>query len=195
MTFGYTSTEPVLRDFSLTVAPGETVALVGSSGSGKSTVGLLLPRFYDVHEGAVTIDGVDVREATLQSLRAQHRRRVRGLVPLLGHDQRQHCVRRGPTRPRPRSKPRRAPRRRTSSSCVCRRATRPSSASRGSRSPVASGSASRWRGALLSDPADPLARRRDVVGRRPHRGGDPRHAATDREQPHDDLDRAPALDA
>jgi ATP-binding cassette subfamily B protein len=69
VTFGYTSTEPVLRDFSLTVAPGETVALVGGSGSGKSTVGLLLPRFYDVHSGAISIDGVDVRDATLQSLR------------------------------------------------------------------------------------------------------------------------------
>ncbi len=69
VTFGYTSTEPVLRDFSLTVHAGETVALVGSSGSGKSTVGLLLPRFYDVHAGSVTIDGVDVRSVTLQSLR------------------------------------------------------------------------------------------------------------------------------
>jgi ATP-binding cassette subfamily B protein len=69
VTFGYTSTEPVLREFDLTVAPGETVALVGGSGSGKSTVGLLLPRFYDVHAGKVTIDGVDVRDATLASLR------------------------------------------------------------------------------------------------------------------------------
>jgi len=69
VTFGYTSTDPVLRGFSLTVAPGETVALVGSSGSGKSTVGLLLPRFYDVHDGTVSIDGVDVRDVTLQSLR------------------------------------------------------------------------------------------------------------------------------
>jgi ATP-binding cassette subfamily B protein len=69
ITFGYTSTEPVLRDFSLTVRPGETIALVGTSGSGKSTVGLLLPRFYDVHSGAVTIDGTDVRDVTLQSLR------------------------------------------------------------------------------------------------------------------------------
>jgi ATP-binding cassette subfamily B protein len=70
ITFGYTSTEPVLKDFSLTVAPGETVALVGTSGSGKSTVGLLLPRFYDVHSGSVSVDGVDVRDVTLASLRA-----------------------------------------------------------------------------------------------------------------------------
>jgi ATP-binding cassette subfamily B protein len=71
VTFGYMRSEPVLRDFTLTVAPGETVALVGTSGSGKSTVGLLLPRFYDVHEGSVQIDGIDVRDVTLASLRRQ----------------------------------------------------------------------------------------------------------------------------
>jgi ATP-binding cassette subfamily B protein len=71
VSFGYLRTEPVLRDFSLTVAPGETVALVGTSGSGKSTVGLLLPRFYDVHDGSVRIDDVDVRDVTLASLREQ----------------------------------------------------------------------------------------------------------------------------
>jgi ATP-binding cassette, subfamily B, bacterial len=71
VSFGYLRAEPVLRDFSLTVHPGETVALVGTSGSGKSTVGLLLPRFYDVHEGAVRVDDVDVRDVTLVSLREQ----------------------------------------------------------------------------------------------------------------------------
>jgi ABC-type multidrug transport system fused ATPase/permease subunit len=60
-----------LHDFSLRVAPGETVALVGASGSGKSTVSLLLPRFYDVQDGAIRIDGVDVRDATLDSLRRE----------------------------------------------------------------------------------------------------------------------------
>ncbi len=68
--FGYTASEPVLRGLSLTVEPGETVALVGGAGSGKSTISLLLPRFYDVQAGSVRVDGVDVRQATMASLRA-----------------------------------------------------------------------------------------------------------------------------
>ncbi|MDT9681138.1 ABC transporter ATP-binding protein [Streptomyces sp. TRM76323] len=67
---------PVLDGFSLTVRPGETVAVVGASGSGKSTVSLLLPRFYDATGGTVRVGGHDVRDLTLQSLRA-----AIGLVP------------------------------------------------------------------------------------------------------------------
>ncbi|NBC47337.1 MAG: lipid A export permease/ATP-binding protein MsbA [Gammaproteobacteria bacterium] len=61
----------VLRDLSLAIEPGRSIALVGRSGSGKSTIASLLPRFYDPTEGAVLIDGIDVRELTLASLRAQ----------------------------------------------------------------------------------------------------------------------------
>jgi subfamily B ATP-binding cassette protein MsbA len=61
----------ILRCVSFAACPGEVVAIVGSSGSGKTTLVNLLPRFYDVSEGAVLIDGVDVREATLASVRAQ----------------------------------------------------------------------------------------------------------------------------
>jgi ATP-binding cassette subfamily B protein len=69
VTFGYARSEPVLQDFSISVEPGETLALVGTSGSGKSTVSLLLPRFYDVHAGAVRVGGADVRTLRLESLR------------------------------------------------------------------------------------------------------------------------------
>ncbi|MGH7877405.1 MAG: ABC transporter ATP-binding protein, partial [Candidatus Dormibacteraceae bacterium] len=69
--FGYLRSEPVLDSFSLRVEPGETVALVGGAGSGKSTVAMLLPRFYDVQSGAIRIDGSDVRDFTLNSLRSQ----------------------------------------------------------------------------------------------------------------------------
>ncbi|WP_405712836.1 MULTISPECIES: ABC transporter ATP-binding protein [unclassified Streptomyces] len=74
--FGYDAERPVLDGFSLTIEPGETVAVVGASGSGKSTVSLLLPRFYDVTHGAVLVGGHDVRELTHESLRA-----AIGLVP------------------------------------------------------------------------------------------------------------------
>jgi subfamily B ATP-binding cassette protein MsbA len=63
--------EPVLRDIELRIPRGEMVALVGPSGGGKSTMADLLLRFYDVGEGAIRIDGTDIREVTLRSLRAQ----------------------------------------------------------------------------------------------------------------------------
>ena len=68
--FGYVPSEPVLRGLSLRVQPGETLAVVGTSGSGKSTISLLLPRFYDVRAGAIRIGGYDVRDLTIDSLRA-----------------------------------------------------------------------------------------------------------------------------
>ena len=68
--FGYLPSEPVLRGLSLHVPPGQTLAVVGTSGSGKSTISLLLPRFYDVRGGAIRVGGQDVRDLTLDSLRA-----------------------------------------------------------------------------------------------------------------------------
>ena len=69
VTFGYQEGRPVLEHFSLRVAPGTSVALVGATGSGKSTVARLLPRFYDAEAGRVLIDGLDITEMRLKELR------------------------------------------------------------------------------------------------------------------------------
>ena len=71
VSFGYTRRDPVLDGVSLTVAPGETLALVGGAGSGKSTVALLLPRFYDPQGGALRLGGVDLRRLRLADLRSE----------------------------------------------------------------------------------------------------------------------------
>jgi ATP-binding cassette subfamily B protein len=70
VTFGYGDGEPVLEDVSLDVPSGATVGLAGPTGAGKSTLLKLVPRFHDVNTGSVSVDGVDVREYALQSLRA-----------------------------------------------------------------------------------------------------------------------------
>jgi ATP-binding cassette subfamily B protein len=69
--FAYDPETPVLRGVDLRIEPGTTVALIGRSGSGKTTVALLIPRFYDVASGRVLIDGVDVRHVTRRSLRRE----------------------------------------------------------------------------------------------------------------------------
>jgi ATP-binding cassette, subfamily B, multidrug efflux pump len=71
VTFAYVEDEPVLKDVSFRVEPGQRVAIVGATGAGKSTIASLLLRFYDVQEGRITIDGVDIREMELASLRAR----------------------------------------------------------------------------------------------------------------------------
>jgi len=75
VTFSYVEGEPVLRDVSFEVRPGQRVAIVGATGSGKTTIVSLLLRFYDVRQGRITIDGVDIREMELAALR-----RLFGLV-------------------------------------------------------------------------------------------------------------------
>jgi len=71
VTFGYPKGGTLLHGISLDVPPGTSLALVGPSGSGKTTLANLIPRFYDVTAGSVRVDGHDVRDVTLQSLRAQ----------------------------------------------------------------------------------------------------------------------------
>lgn len=76
VSFAYHAEQPVLKDLDLKVYPGEAIALVGASGAGKTTLVNLLPRFYDPQAGQILIDGVDIREVTLRSLRRQI-----GIVP------------------------------------------------------------------------------------------------------------------
>lgn len=71
VSFSYDGEKKALDDFSLDVPAGRVVAIVGPSGAGKTTIANLLPRFYDATEGAITVDGVDVRDVTFQSLREQ----------------------------------------------------------------------------------------------------------------------------
>jgi subfamily B ATP-binding cassette protein MsbA len=76
VTFEYKKGEPALRQLDLEVNPGQVVAIVGPSGAGKTTIANLIPRFYDPIEGNITIDGIDIKTITLQSLREQI-----GIVP------------------------------------------------------------------------------------------------------------------
>ncbi|SEK94479.1 ATP-binding cassette, subfamily B [Bosea lupini] len=71
VSFGYTPDRKILRGIDLAIRAGETIAFVGPSGAGKTTICSLLPRFYDVESGQITIDGIDIRQMTLASLRGQ----------------------------------------------------------------------------------------------------------------------------
>ena len=71
VTFGYASDRPVLEQIDLELAPGRTVALIGHTGSGKTTLAALVPRFYDASEGRIVVDGADVRDVTRRSLRRE----------------------------------------------------------------------------------------------------------------------------
>jgi ATP-binding cassette subfamily B protein/subfamily B ATP-binding cassette protein MsbA len=71
ITFGYQPDQPVLKNISLDVRPRETLAIIGTTGAGKSTLVSLAPRFFDPWQGRITIDGHDIREVTLRSLRDQ----------------------------------------------------------------------------------------------------------------------------
>lgn len=69
VTFGYEPSRTILNNIHLTIRAGETVAFVGPSGAGKTTICSLLPRFYDVDQGSITVDGIDIRNIKLQNLR------------------------------------------------------------------------------------------------------------------------------
>jgi ABC-type transport system involved in cytochrome bd biosynthesis fused ATPase/permease subunit len=140
VSFAYDADRRVLDDVSLQVPAGGSVALVGPSGVGKSTLGALVARFHDPTEGRVLIDGRDAREYALDWLRAQWRSCSR--TPCCSPAA---CATTSPTAPMratTRSSPPRAPPPPTTSSASCRPATTPSSVLRARACPAASGSAS-----------------------------------------------------
>src|SRR3989304_4600291 len=69
VSFGYDAISPILSHIDIDARPGQVIALMGPTGSGKTTVVNLMPRFYDATDGRITIDGIDTRDVTLASLR------------------------------------------------------------------------------------------------------------------------------
>ena len=99
VSFAYPGGPPILTDVSFTARPGMSVALVGQTGAGKSTTMALLQRLWDPTSGRVRIDGQDLRDVTLESLRARDRRGVSGKHAVQPHDRRQSAHRHVPARP------------------------------------------------------------------------------------------------
>ena len=89
----YRQGEPVLCGVSFAAEPGQTVAIVGPTGAGKTTIINLIPRFYDVAGGAVRIDGIDVRDVTRGQPAQADRHRAAGHLPVQRHGDEQHPLR------------------------------------------------------------------------------------------------------
>ena len=106
MSFAYLPDRPVLRDVSLTIGAGETLALVGPSGSGKTTLVGLIPRLWDVTAGTIRVDGIDIRDVTVASLRGQIGLVAQEATLFGGTVAREHPATAGWTRPTTRWSPR-----------------------------------------------------------------------------------------
>ena len=182
----------VIRGVDLTIAPGEMIGLVGHSGSGKSTLVNLICRFYDVSEGSIRVDGVDIRSLPVIRISAQHRPGAAGAVPVFRHHRREHRLRqarchaggnrrRRPRRPRPRVHP--AP---AAGLRLAGRRARPGPVGR--RAPA---HFHRPRAAHRSAHPDP--RRSDLVGRSDDRKGNPESPGQPGAGPHHHRHRAPAV--
>ena len=132
----------MLDGIDLVVEPGKTVALIGRTGSGKTTLASLVPRFYDAGAGRVEVDGVDVREVTRRSLRREIEAHLQDPF-LFSERAREHRLRRSGSAGR--AVEAAAPAQAHGSSWSCRTGTRRRSASAGSHSPAGRGSGSRSR--------------------------------------------------
>ncbi len=143
--FSYTDREVVLPDFSLHIRPGETVALVGHTGAGKSSIAKLVTRFYEFQDGDLLIDGRDIRRLDLGQYRQQIGLGAAGAVPLLRHGGATTSATAAPMRPTRKcaGRPRRSAT--ATGSTTCPQGWTPTWASGAAASPWASGSWWRWR--------------------------------------------------
>jgi ATP-binding cassette, subfamily B, bacterial len=145
VTAGYEAGQPVLRDISFTAHPGETIAIVGATGTGKTTLVNLIPRFADPSAGRVRLDGYDVREVQLQSLRGQMAVVWQESLLLPVSIAENIALGARPQRA-PKSRPPPARHLRTSSSPVCRKVMTQSSVNAAQRCPAVSGNGLPLRG-------------------------------------------------
>ena len=186
----------LLRGVDLDIAPGETMALVGATGSGKTTLTALVNRLYDVTGGAITLDGVDIRELDLADLRRPVVDGVRGADAVLRVRPGERPARARPDGTDERRAARAGASRRPTSSTTCRGAWTPGSASRACPCPAVSGSGWRWpapwsagRAVLvLDDPLSALDIHTEAAGRAGTAVGAARHDGADRRAPR--VDRA-----
>ena len=133
-------TRPIIENFNLKIEPGEMIGLVGASGSGKTTLVNLVCRFYDVSEGAILVDGIDIRRFSVAEYRRQIGIGAAGAVSVLRHRGREHRLWPARGHARAKSSPPPGPPGRTISSCGCRWATTRWWASAGSFCRAESGS-------------------------------------------------------
>ena len=191
--FGYKEDEPVLHDLSFRIAPGESVALVGHTGAGKTTIASLLVRFYDIWEGSIRVDGVEVGDYPIEALRRRIAIVPQDVVHLLGLGAAEHRAARRRDRLR-------------AGTCGGRRGGRrrfPGAAAAGTRDRSARARQHALGGPEAVDllraragagPTDPDPRRGHLVGRHPVGVQDPRGPAGADPRTDQPRDRPPPID-
>ena len=194
VSFRYEPDQPLIEDLSLVAEPGQTVAIVGPTGAGKTTLVNLIMRFYELDAGRITLDGVDIATMTRDDLRSRHRDGAAGHLAVRRHDPRQHRLRQPGGDARSRSSPRRE------ATYVDRFVrTLPDGYDtvideEGSNVSAGREAADHDRAGVPRRPVAADPRRGHQLGRHPHRGAGPAGDGRAAQRPHELRDRPPAVD-